>query len=49
MFASVLQLVALVGLAVGLFLVAGLGGAVVGVSIAAGFVGLALERAAREG
>ena len=49
MFASVLQLAALVGLTVGLFLVAGLGGAVVGASVAAGFVGLAIERTDREG
>lgn len=47
MFALVLQLAALVGLPTGGFLIADAGGAVVGASVSAMYVGLALERAGR--
>lgn len=44
MFALVLQILGLVGLPVGGFVAAGVGGGVVGASLSLVFVGLALER-----
>jgi hypothetical protein len=43
MFALVLQVLGLVGLPVGGFIVGGAGGGVVGLSVSAVYVGLALE------
>lgn len=43
MYALVLQIAGLVGLPVGGFLAAGVGGAIVGASLSAVYVGLALE------
>lgn len=44
MLASLLQLAGLIGLPVGGYITAGAGGAVLGVSVVAVYVGLALDR-----
>lgn len=45
MVAAILQLVALAGFPVGGFMAASWGGFVIGASVSAGYVGLAIERA----
>lgn len=44
MFALLLQIAGLIGLPVGGYLTGGVGGLLIGASVSAGYVGLALER-----